>query len=264
MIHDVLEDSKALLTVPLAFEIDEGIKTSKAFTLYKTVGNTVKIMAFIPVQRMKDKKVVAYIVSYVESEKIFEILKNFKIMIGAIAFIFFVAYIIVYKLIGEKRKILSELQFDSLINIYNRKYFIDKIERNFASFNNTNYCIVMVDIDYFKSVNDDYGHQYGDTVLVEFSNLLQENVRSLDMVARYGGEEFIMFLLTDEKNAFKVVESIREKIAAKEFGEKHLRVTSSFGIAQYKDDPSVAEIITRADKALYMAKENGRNQTQIL
>ena len=264
MIHDRLEDSRTMLTIPLSFEIDEGIKTNKAFTLYKTVGSTAKIMAFLPVERVKDKKVVAYIVSYVESEKIVDILKNFNIMIGVIAFIFFVAYIVVCRLLGEKRQMENELQFDGLTNVYNRKYFINKLERNFASLKESDYSIVMADIDYFKSVNDDYGHQYGDTILVEFSKLFQENLRSLDMVARYGGEEFIMFLLTDEKHAFKVVENIREKIAAKEFGDKKLRVTSSFGIAQYKGDSSITEIISRADKALYMSKENGRNQTQIL
>lgn len=264
MIHDRLEDSKATLTKPLAFEINEGIKNNKEFALHKIVENKARVIAFLPVQRIKDKKVVAFIVSYAESEKIFEIEKNFKIMIGVIAFIFFIVYIIIFKLMGEKHKILNELQFDGLTNVYNRKYFIEKLERDFSSLRDTDYSIVMVDIDYFKSVNDDYGHQCGDTVLVGLAELLKENLRSLDMVARYGGEEFIMFLLTDEKNAFKVIESIREKISTKEFGEKHLKITSSFGIAQYKGDSSIAEIIARADKALYMSKENGRNQTQKL
>ena len=264
MIHDRLEASRATLSIPLSIEIDKGIQTNKAFTLYKTVDKSVRVMAFIPVERIKDKKVMAYIVSYVDSEKIVDILNNFKIMISVIAFIFILVYIVVCRLLGKKRQMEDELQSDGLTNVYNRKYFINKLERNFASLKDSDYSIVMVDIDYFKSVNDDYGHQCGDTVLIELSKLLQENVRSLDMVARYGGEEFIIFLSTDEKNAFKVVENIRKKIAAKEFGEKQLRVTSSFGIAQYKGDSSVTEIISRADKALYISKEKGRNQTQIL
>ena len=262
--HDRLETSRATLTKPLSTEIDEGIKTAKAFTLYKRVDNTVKIIAFYPVQRIKDKKVLAYIVSYVESKKIFNIVQNFKISIGVLAFLTLLFYLLACKILGEKNKMESELQFDALTNVYNRKYFMSTLTNRFKSLKESHFSIVMVDIDYFKRVNDDYGHQYGDIVLVELSKRIKENVRSLDMVARYGGEEFIIFLFTDENNAFKVIENIREKIAAKEFGAQNLKVTASFGVAQYKDDASLTEIISRADRALYKAKENGRNQTQIL
>ncbi|MCD6433805.1 MAG: diguanylate cyclase, partial [Sulfurimonas sp.] len=76
--------------------------------------------------------------------------------------------------------------------------------------------------------------------------------------------EFIIFLQTDENNAFKLVEKIRKKIELYEFGEKKLKITASFGIAQCKNDISFESIIARADKALYKSKESGRNQTQIL
>ena len=138
--------------------------------------------------------------------------------------------------------------------------------KEFAYLNseNSDFTIVMVDVDFFKHVNDDYGHQYGDEVLVGLAKILKDSVRTLDKVARYGGEEFIMLLLTNEERAFTIVEKMREIIQTTEFGKKQLKVTASFGIAQYKNDSSLEHIIKRADSALYKAKEEGRNQTQIL
>lgn len=122
----------------------------------------------------------------------------------------------------------------------------------------------MCDIDFFKRVNDTYGHQYGDIVLAEFANILKNSVRSEDKVARYGGEEFIILLATDEERSFVIVENIRKKVKKFTFGEQSIHLTASFGLSQLKADESIESAIKRADDALYISKESGRDQTQRL
>jgi diguanylate cyclase (GGDEF)-like protein len=261
-----LDRAKRIIITPLRTQIDKGIRSGKAFNLYKKLDTTVKITAYMPVKRIKDAKTIAYLVSYTQSDRIFKILKNFNIQIVVLSVLLILFYLGFCKFLSQKHKMEIELKYDGLTNVYNRKHFMSMIEKEFVLLKSSdvNFSLVMADIDFFKKVNDTYGHQCGDTILMEFTTILKDSVRSLDKVARYGGEEFIIFLQTDENNAFKIVEKIREKIEVYEFSEKKLRVTASFGIAGYKNDISVESIIARADKALYKAKESGRNQTQIL
>ena len=264
--HTRLDRAKRIIITPLRTQIDKGIRSGKAFNLYKKLDTTVKITAYMPVKRIKDAKTIAYLVSYTQSDRIFKILKNFNIQIVVLSVLLILFYLGFCKFLSQKHKMEIELKYDGLTNVYNRKHFMSMIEKEFVLLKSSdvNFSLVMADIDFFKKVNDTYGHQCGDTILMEFTTILKDSVRSLDKVARYGGEEFIIFLQTDENNAFKIVEKIREKIEVYEFSEKKLRVTASFGIAGYKNDISVESIIARADKALYKAKESGRNQTQIL
>lgn len=263
--HTRLDESQNLVIAPLRKQILQGIKSEKVFALYKTVSNTAKVVVFYPVKRFKDGKAVAYIVSYTDSDKIYNLVSNIYI-INIVVFIgIFIIFFIVSKLILQKETIMNELKYDALTYVYNRKYFMNYSEKIYKEFGNSQekFSIVMADIDHFKHVNDTYGHQHGDVVLKEFSTILKDSLRSMDIVARYGGEEFIIFLHTNETNSYKIIEDIRKKIENSDFGEKPINLTASFGVAQYKDDISFEEIIKRADNALYVAKESGRNQVQI-
>ena len=125
--------------------------------------------------------------------------------------------------------------------------------------------LMMLDLDYFKKVNDTYGHLAGDYVLRVVSEYLRQAMRQSDVVARYGGEEFAVLLPeTPAEGAFILAERLREKLASVElnYGEHKLHVTMSVGIAAYsaKDDDSNTDLIRKADKALYLAKESGRNR----
>lgn len=266
MQHDRLDKSNKTLITPLREEIDAGVASGKTFGVYKKLDDTVKIVTFLPLKRMKDAKVVAYLVSYTDSNKIYNILYRYNIYLIFLLVLLIIIFAITNKALHVNRTMKLELQYDGLTNVYNRKYFMrfSKKEFSYLDAKNRNFTIVMVDIDYFKHVNDDYGHQTGDDVLVGLSKILKDSIRSLDKVARYGGEEFIMLLLTNEEKTYTIIEKIRETIQASEFGEQKLKVTASFGIAQYKEDTSVEHIIKRADNALYKAKESGRNQTIIL
>jgi diguanylate cyclase (GGDEF)-like protein len=159
-------------------------------------------------------------------------------------------------LILEKRATL-----DKLTGAYNRDFFehnIDQIiENTFAQ--QMEVGLVMFDIDHFKSVNDTYGHDVGDDVLIAFAQTVNQATRHDDILIRWGGEEFILVIAIDsiEKLA-KVTESIRRKIERVDILENR-KVTASFGITLYRKDEAIDIAIKRADTALYNAKANGRN-----
>jgi len=161
---------------------------------------------------------------------------------------------------------LSNMAYtDSLTHIYNRLHFahfldveIDKVKRYGGTFS-----IIFFDIDHFKKVNDSYGHSVGDDVLEQITAIVSSANRNADIFARYGGEEFI--ILTPETNingAMIHAERLRRDIEKFEFDTiDHL--TSSFGVTEFKVETDTIEtLLDRADKALYIAKDNGRNRVE--
>ncbi|MCB9993905.1 MAG: GGDEF domain-containing protein [Hyphomicrobiaceae bacterium] len=161
-----------------------------------------------------------------------------------------------------------ETMTDALTKISNRKCFDMEIERaieDTIEFKQS-LALVMVDIDHFKKFNDTYGHQIGDQVLRLVAMTLRAHTKGQDLAARYGGEEFAIILPdTDADGAGALCEKIRKAVQAKELlrkstNEKLGRITASFGIAVFREGDTPARLIERADKALYAAKENGRNQ----
>jgi two-component system, cell cycle response regulator len=155
---------------------------------------------------------------------------------------------------------------DKLTNLYNRIKLDESIDILVERANRYNeiFGIILIDIDYFKKVNDTYGHQVGDQVLIEFATILQESVRKSDIVGRWGGEEFIIICPENSlENILILAEKIRKRVDTFSFSaEKHK--TASFGIATYKKQEKSETMIDRADQALYIAKRNGRNQIKTL
>src|SRR5690606_26359339 len=135
-----------------------------------------------------------------------------------------------------------------------------------AGLNNTPLCLMIIDIDHFKSFNDTYGHQTGDQVLRLVAMTLKSNIKGQDLAARYGGEEFVAILpSTDIEGAVIVAENIRRAIQAKQLlkrstNEKLGRITASFGVAAYQSGDTAGMLIERADRCLYAAKHAGRNR----
>ncbi|WP_242980514.1 GGDEF domain-containing protein [Clostridium vincentii] len=127
---------------------------------------------------------------------------------------------------------------------------------------NEKICIIMFDIDYFKNINDNYGHQCGDQVLTRIASILKEQIREVDIVGRYGGEEFIAIITNaDMETGYNIVEGIRKKIIDMKFKEKGLSVTISGGIVEYCSQTAI-EMVKLADDKLYEAKRKGRNRIQ--
>ena len=151
---------------------------------------------------------------------------------------------------------------DPLTNCFNRRSFLDRFEAfwNSAAGNSKSLSAVMVDIDHFKSVNDNHGHATGDEVLRGVANVLLTKTREQDVVCRFGGEEFaILFPDTDIEHAGYMAETIREAISQQTFGD--LAVTASLGVsARSQKASSPQALLEQADKCLYVAKRNGRDQ----
>ena len=151
---------------------------------------------------------------------------------------------------------------DEKTGLYNHKFFktVFNLELESAS-RGRKLSLVIVDIDFFKKVNDKYGHLTGDEILAGLAKLLQKIVRKNDVVARFGGEEFfIMLPNTSINTAKKVAERLRKAVEKKRFKPK---ITISLGVSEYKKGDNLNKITKRADKALYVAKEGGRNKVVV-
>lgn len=169
----------------------------------------------------------------------------------------------------EKNQQLAELaQRDPLTGLANRRFAFELIERGISYINRkkSTCAAVMTDIDRFKSVNDTYGHQAGDSVIVNFAQVISNEIRDYDISCRYGGEEFMLFLPdTSKQQAEEIANRIR--IALKEnvimFGGNAIAVTASFGVAGEKTEEEFASVLNEADKALYKAKNDGRDKVVV-
>jgi Amt family ammonium transporter len=150
-------------------------------------------------------------------------------------------------------------QVDPLTQILNRRGLMEIIgEKNPYDHNIT---LIIIDIDKFKNINDTYGHNVGDSVLVELSSLVKERTVDEDILVRWGGEEFVVVVYTEDLNITQnIAEELREAIEEHEFTTVK-KVTASFGVSKAKNQAeSFADIFEKADKALYDAKQMGRNR----
>lgn len=159
-------------------------------------------------------------------------------------------------------EILKHATLDALTGFYNRRQLEERIkqEASSAKRQKRSLCAIMTDIDYFKKVNDTYGHAAGDLVLKTVSREIKNQLRDYDVAGRYGGEEFVILLpFTKLEEAKMVAERLRKAVESKKIelaGKQHINVTISLGVAEYKEK----DFIGNADKALYKAKESGRNK----
>ncbi len=157
-------------------------------------------------------------------------------------------------------------QTDELTGIGNRRYIMEILKKEMKRCRriNSDMSLILFDIDYFKLVNDLFGHHTGDTVLCQVAAFTSQLLRDTDYIARYGGDEFIILLPdTDLKGARQVAEKIRKQVETHSFGSffNEIRLTISLGMSSLKLDMSEQSFIDQADKALYIAKYSGRNKT---
>jgi diguanylate cyclase len=158
---------------------------------------------------------------------------------------------------------------DALTGIPNRAAYDDRIRQEFMRWQRENIAVSVLawDIDRFKEINDAYGHSAGDKVLRVIAQHLAQHVRGTDFVARYGGEEFVMILIgTDAAAATSTADKIRAGIESMgfHFHNKPVAVTASCGITTFRGDDTPESIFDRADRALYRAKDSGRNCCRVL
>ncbi len=164
-------------------------------------------------------------------------------------------------------KLHKEANTDGLTKCYNKMYFNNKLDLEVKKSKITGnpLSLIIFDLDHFKNLNDNFGHDAGDYVLKEMASLLRDNgIRKGDTFARYGGEEFVVLLpKTNLKQAFEIAERLRKLVAKNEFvyDNNRLPVTASIGVADYRQGVETgADLFKRADSAVYKSKEGGRNQ----
>lgn len=172
-------------------------------------------------------------------------------------------------------EILKHATLDALTGFYNRRQMEERIkqETSSAKRKHTPLCGIMIDIDYFKHVNDTYGHAAGDFILKTTAKIIRSHLREYDIASRYGGEEFSIILpFTKEDEAVMVAERLRKAVANKVINIEHvnkkndtktIQITISLGIYSFKKTDSSEDLLMNADKALYEAKESGRNKVVI-
>jgi two-component system, cell cycle response regulator len=174
-----------------------------------------------------------------------------------------------HKLRSDLNIAVTQAMTDTLTQLYNRNYFNINVEREIAAAKRYGrlFSLLMLDIDYFKSINDTFGHLAGDSVLKELGVILKDKVRAGDIAVRYGGEEFVLLLQeTGIKGALTAAENIRRKVEQHHFSNiQDAMITVSIGVADYNPaDGDMDTIITKADRALYEAKQAGRNRVMAL
>ena len=170
----------------------------------------------------------------------------------------------------QKNADLQELVgTDSLTRINNRRRFMEYLEKEFfrAQRYKQSFALGIFDIDFFKQVNDRFGHLAGDAVLVQIAAVIGQSIRSSDMVGRYGGDELVLLLPNaDLRAAISFAERIRKQVEVMEFSgaEQSLKLTVSGGVASYPEvaASSIDELLRKADEALYRAKAKGRNRVE--
>ncbi len=192
---------------------------------------------------------------------------NLLVSLGVVLF----TVIVLYRIIRNHSKKLETMAFyDPLTQLHNRRYFETKLLDTIAYHNRNkqNFCILYIDIDNFKYINDMKGHDIGDKVLKIISNLFNNSLRKTDTIARWGGEEFIILLdnIDIEKGAVlaeKLRLMLENNIELQELLSYNL--TASFGITQFiKDSDDMDTVINRADKAMYLSKDHSKNRVTIL
>jgi len=169
-----------------------------------------------------------------------------------------------------EQKLRLQSQTDELTGIHNRRFFMESLKREIAGARRrgSRFSLAIVDIDFFKSVNDEYGHHCGDMALKQFTDIIGSVVRESDLLGRIGGEEFALILKhSDLPQALGMVERLLERLRQTPIRlDKDIPVclTASIGLTEWREqDQGIDELLIRADTALYRAKEKGRNRIEV-
>jgi len=183
----------------------------------------------------------------------------------------FIAMIILIADTTDSVNFVKELELaaytDALTGLYNRKHFTELAVAEIQRSSRMNLLLytAMLDFDFFKTVNDTYGHLAGDMVLKTIAEAVRNSIRSYDLLCRYGGEEFVLlFAVRNEKEAYDVAERIRKGVerCVINYEKNELKITCSIGLAKFLSNDTLDTSIKKADEALYAAKNAGRNQVK--
>lgn len=169
----------------------------------------------------------------------------------------------IQKMLTDENSRLGEIASkDPLTKALNRRSMCNFINSETERNENAQFCIIMIDIDDFKKINDTYGHDTGDQVLVEAAEIMRQSVREGDFVCRWGGEEFLLMIHGSSEDTYEVAERIRNCIAEHDFLYESMKfhVTMTLGISEYQHGLQIRTLVDTADQKLYYGKKHGKNQ----
>jgi len=223
------------------------------------------VVTYIAIEDFSNIKNIAYLVIYTESDHINTLLLESyyaKALLNTLLLLLFIFSI--YVTITQHR--LEEMaHFDKLTGLPNRANFYISLEREIkrATRLKQNFSLMFIDLDGFKTINDTYGHNAGDEILIQTAKRLEQSIRKMDLVARIGGDEFIILLdnVNNEASGAKVAQKIIDSLNQEfKVSNKILHIGASIGISLFpKNGNDIDTIVSTADEAMYLAKENGKN-----
>ncbi|WP_168203441.1 sensor domain-containing diguanylate cyclase [Oceanispirochaeta crateris] len=246
----------------IAKSLSSSLLDGEPFSIEVNYDQEKRVLSFLPIRNFTGNTV-AYLFLNSDNERLVELRRSFWLITSSfLCLIVLLAFIVVYSTYTGRR--IKYMAFnDQLTGISSRRMILTKLKEEYLRSKRygTVFSICMIDIDHFKNVNDTYGHMIGDHVLKELATVVIKNIRSTDHFGRYGGEEFILILLETEGDAaLHFLDDLRLKIAQHQFATIG-NLTISGGIATYTHKYECSEdLIDDADKNLYLAKKNGRNQ----
>lgn len=245
-------------------------KSLSSLTLYEhsfshdiTIGDNTYILSFLSIKNIKGEHV-AYLISSTQDARLKELCNSYLIYLLLILLVSAVTAWSIFASHRHNQRLTTASNTDFLTQVFNRNKFTEHLQYEFVQGKNltSTFSIILFDVDHFKSINDQFGHNVGDVYLKELSELVSNRIRHSDILARWGGEEFIILLPnTSEDNGVKVAESIRKETESFLFSPGQ-PLTISLGVAElHPSDKNIDSIVDRADEALYTSKRQGRNQT---
>ena len=252
----------------IAPKVQQRLAKGEIFSIYFSDKNIYYgeriLISFIPVKNIDDQTV-AYIIHY-KFDKFLDLLLHKTNMLFAILtlLMLLISLMVMLYLIYYKKKqefIEAQATHDALTKIYNRYGLNNILKQKMQEYQRyqKEFSIIFFDIDFFKKVNDTYGHDVGDYVLESLADIVSSEIRSSDAFGRWGGEEFIIILPeTSLKQAMNVAEKLRKTVEKEMFGSAK-KITCSFGVTTVRDTDNITTLLKRVDEYLYKAKENGRN-----
>ncbi|WP_297456489.1 diguanylate cyclase [Persephonella sp.] len=255
----------AQINLSLKEKIKNRLEKFSNFAVDIKINGNYYVVSFIVIKNITGKKV-GYLVYYEKDNTISIFNEAFIIMYASVELSILAVFALLINIIkrSEKFKTLSET--DALTGIYNKGKFNHLLENELKKVKRYNrpLGLIIFDIDHFKKINDTYGHQVGDYVLKTIAKIVKENIRDTDIFARWGGEEFVIIAPeTDISGTRILAEKLRKKIEEYNF-DKVGKVTSSFGVTEATPEDTPDSIVQRADQALYLAKEKGRNRVEVI
>lgn len=245
-------------------KLNDSIDTMTSFSKVVSIDGADYALCFYSIKNFKNEHV-AYLIAASKDTNFSQLFNKFLVYFILILLVAITYLWSVCSDFFHNRQLILLSNTDFLTKLYNRKKFTEMLHLEIIKYKTEQsvFSVIIFDIDHFKRINDELGHNVGDEYLKELSALVSANVRNTDTFARWGGEEFVLLLPnTQERDALTIAEKLRKKVEAHQFSSPK-KVTISLGVAEFiAHEQRRDDVIARADKALYVAKAEGRNTSR--